>query len=107
MGPPPKGASGIRESCQDGPSARTKLVKGELPAERDQGLGTWIRQRTDRPHERPAGAAGFSWVGWTSGATHDTKLTAGERLHQRLERHATSGAGWVSRFVFHAIAVSF
>jgi len=27
----------------------------ELPAERDQGLGTWIRQRTNRPLEHARG----------------------------------------------------
>ena len=46
----------------------------ELPAERDQGLGTWIRQRNDRPLEQPAGEADRSRVGWTSGVTHDTWL---------------------------------
>jgi hypothetical protein len=28
---------------------------GELPAAGDQGLGTWLRQRTDRPHEWHSG----------------------------------------------------
>ena len=32
---------------------------------------------------------------------------AGQRLPQRRQRQQTSGAGWVGRFVFHAVAVSF
>jgi hypothetical protein len=43
---------------QDGPNARTKLLQRELPVERDQGLVTGIRQRTDRPLQQPAGTTG-------------------------------------------------
>ena len=32
---------------------------GELPAERDQGLGTWLQQRTDRPLEHARGRDGL------------------------------------------------
>src|SRR5271170_2997497 len=53
-----------RESWQDGPGTRSKLVR-EPPAARDQGLGTSIRQRTDRPHEEPAlvTRAARGWAG--------------------------------------------
>ncbi len=65
-----------RQPGQDGPNARTKLCNEELPVQRDQGLGTSIRQRADRPLERPAGGAGCSRVGWTAATTHDTWLTS-------------------------------
>ena len=32
---------------------------GELPAQRDQGLGTWIQQRTDRPLKHACGRDGL------------------------------------------------
>ncbi len=51
-------ASDGHTSGQDGPSARTKLLQRELPVERDQGLVTGIRQRTDRPLQQPAGNGG-------------------------------------------------
>ena len=72
----------------------------ELPAAGDQGLGTWIRQRTDRPHEQPAGAAGCLWVGWTSVTTHDTKLTdwGNDSSNSRgaMQRQALGGSGGLS-----------
>ena len=79
----------------------------ELPAERDQGLGAWIRQRKDRPLEPSVDVADGSRVDWTSGTTRDEGTRAGERRRRRLSRCLASGAGWVGRFVFHAIAVSF
>jgi hypothetical protein len=56
------------------PACTGKAPRLELPAERDQGLGTWIRQRNHRPLEQPASEADRSRVGWTSGVTHDTWL---------------------------------
>ncbi len=68
--PPPKRCVGDgRESCQDGPSARTKPLNAGLPAARHQGLETCIRERDDRPLEASWGTDG-SRVGWTSGRTH-------------------------------------
>jgi hypothetical protein len=67
-----------REPGQDGPSARTELLKRELPRERDQGLETCLRQRIDRPLEQPAGGAGCSRVGWTSATPRDTWLADGQ-----------------------------
>ena len=49
--------------AQDGPNARTKLVQKELPVERDQGLGVWIHERTDRPLEPFVGVSDGSRVG--------------------------------------------
>src|SRR5208337_2346014 len=96
-----------RESCQDGPGARSKLVR-EPPAAGDQGLGTSIRQRTDRPHEEPVGVrAARGWAGLPRVLTTGSSQ-AWERFDQGLIASATSSAG-VGRvvFVFHAIAVSF
>jgi hypothetical protein len=65
---------GWPEAVPGWPACTGKAPPLELPAERDQGLGTWIRQRNDRPLEQPAGEADRSRVGWTSGVTHDTWL---------------------------------
>ena len=83
-----------RESRQDGPGARTKLVV-ELPAAGDQGLGTSIRQRTDRPHEEPALAtrAHHGWAGLPRALTPGGSR-AGERLQQWLEA-PTNVRRWV------------
>ena len=48
----PSAAPGWLE-CSD------KAPHEELPAERDQGLGTWIRERTDRPLEQARGRDGL------------------------------------------------
>ena len=49
----------------------------ELPAERDQGLGAWIQERTDRPLEPSVDVWDGSRVGWTSGISRDTCSQAG------------------------------
>src|ERR1700681_3566340 len=78
---------------------------------RQIGTRAWGLRSVNAPIGRsstPAGEAGCWRVDWTSATTRDTEAQpAGERLRRRLERHPTSGAGWVGRFVFHAIAVSF
>jgi len=72
----------------------------ELPAERDQGLRAWIRERTHRPLEHPCGP-GCSRVGWTSGTTRDTEAhgpgndSAGGNL-RRAWRQALGGSEGLS-----------
>ena len=88
-----------REPCQDGPRARSQLPK-ELPAERDQGLGAWIHERTDRPLEPSVGVSDGSRVGWTSGIPRDPLLTgrvndSAKRLSRRL-RQALGGSEGLS-----------
>ena len=59
-GPPPKRCVGDgRESGQDGPCARSKPLKAELPAARHQSLVTCIRERADRPLETSGGDGRF------------------------------------------------
>jgi hypothetical protein len=89
----------VREPCQDDPSTRTKLLLG-VAGSRGPGPGDLDPQRTDRPHERPAGAAGCSWVGWTSVTTHDTKLTGwrndSTNSRSATQRQALGGSGGLS-----------
>jgi hypothetical protein len=63
MGPPPKGASRMAESLARMAQGLGPSSARERPATGDQDLGAGLRQRTDRPHAKPAGAAGSVWVG--------------------------------------------
>ena len=98
IGPPPKGALGCPGVWPGWPVCSGKTPVAELPAARVQGLVAWIRQRTNRPHQQPAGEAGCWWVGWTSVATRDTKLIGrgndsanGQRASQRQALGGSEG----------------
>src|SRR5205809_6557721 len=88
-----------RESRQDGPGARTKLVV-ELPAAGDQGLGLGSGNepigRTKSPRACGLVVGGLDFRVRSRQEAHGPE----ERLQQRLEALATSGAGWVGRVVF-------
>ena len=96
-----------RESRQDGPGARTKLLHGSC---QQQGTRAWdLDPVTNRSAARRA--RGGLLVGGLDFRVRSRQEAhgPGERLQQPLEALATSGAGWVGRvvFVFHAIAISF
>jgi hypothetical protein len=89
------------------PACSDQAPKAELPAERGQGLGAWIRQRKERPLEPSVDVADGFRVDWTSGTPGDEGTRAEERRRRRRSRCLASGAGWVARFVVHPIAISF
>jgi hypothetical protein len=63
-----------RESRQDGPSARTKLLNGAAGSG-GPGPGDFDPVTNRSAARRARGRAGSSWVGWTSACAHDMRLT--------------------------------
>src|SRR5271163_2376113 len=104
-----------KESVWDGRESRRMarvLGQSSLWSRRQQGTRAWGLRSGNEPIGRTkspqAWRAARGWAGLPRTLTTGGSR-AGERLQQRLEAPATSGAGWVARivFVFHAIAVSF
>ena len=84
----------MAEALPGWPECSGKAPKVELPAERDQGLGAWIRRRTDRPLKHARGRGGLL-KGGLDIRYHSRHggSRAGERLRRRLERWLRQALG--------------
>ena len=107
-GPPPKGASGMAES-----RARMARVLGQSSCKwscRQHGTRAWGLGSGNEPIGRTksprARRAARGWAGLPVPLT-TRRLTGRGTTPPAAGALPTSGAGWVGRFVFHAIAVSF